>query len=177
MHPAQIFGELIAGWIFADLVTGAFHWWEDRLARPDMPIIGKWLIEANRLHHEEPMVFTTGSLAHRSMAGALVAMVIGGVWILLFGLSVFAIAMTIGGALVNEVHRLAHLGKQPGVLGALQEIGLIQSPAQHAAHHRGTFDRRYCILTDWLNPLLDRAGVWFRLERAIGVSKVEGELS
>ena len=169
MHPAQILGELIAGWLFADLITGAFHWWEDRLARPDMPILGKWLIERNRLHHREPMVFTAGSLSDRSLAAAIAAFAFGAVWISILGLSVFACSMILGGALVNEVHRLAHLGKQPGLVGALQEIGLIQSPAQHSAHHRGAHDRRYCVLTDWLNPLLDRAGVWPRLERALTI--------
>lgn len=167
MHPAQFVGEAMLGWLFADLVTGAFHWWEDRLGRADMPIIGKWLVEPNRLHHVEPMAFTRGSLADRSLACAVAAAIVAGLWLLAFGPSVFCLFFAIGGMAVNEVHRLAHLGKTPGVLGVLQDIGLIQSPAHHAGHHRGEHDRRYLVLTDWLNPVLDRVGLWSGIERLL----------
>ncbi len=168
MHPAQILGEATAGWLLADLATGAFHWWQDRYGRPEMPLLGRWLIEPNRLHHRDPMAFTRGTLADRSLAAAVAAALVGAAWVWLLGPSVFAAALVIGGALASEVHRLAHQGKRPGALGALQEIGLIQSPAQHARHHRGSFDQRYCVLTDWLNPILDRARVWAWLERIVG---------
>ena len=167
MHPAQIFGEAILGWLFADLVTGLFHWWEDRIGRVDMPIVGKWLVEPNRLHHVEPMTFTQGSVADRSLACAVAAGIVAALWVLAFGPSVFCLFFAIGGAVVNEVHRLAHLGKAPGLLGVLQDIGLLQSPAHHAGHHRGEHDQRYLVLTDWLNPVVDRLGLWKRIERLL----------
>lgn len=167
MNAAQILGEAIAGWLFADFVTGLFHWWEDRIGRVDMPFIGKWLIEPNRLHHSDPMAFTGGTLADRSLASAVAACTLATLWVLAFGPSVFCLAFAIGGSVVNEVHRLAHLGKAAGLIGMLQEVGLLQSPAHHAGHHRGAHDRRYLVLTDMLNPVLDRLKVWDRLENAL----------
>ena len=52
-------------------------------------------------------------------------------------------------------------------MGVLQEIGLLQSPVHHAGHHRPPSDRRYCVLTDWLNPVLDAVGIWALLERGL----------
>jgi hypothetical protein len=64
--------------------------------------------------------------------------------------------LAIGGALANEVHRYAHQpSAAPGWVRVLQEIGLCQSPKEHSAHHRPPHDANFCILTDWLNPLLE----------------------
>jgi sterol desaturase/sphingolipid hydroxylase (fatty acid hydroxylase superfamily) len=162
---ADGFGQLVLGWLLADFLTGAFHWWEDRVARIDMPILGRWLIEPNRLHHVDPLAFTRGSFAQRSQAAIVAVAACSAIWLLAFGPSVFWVAVTMGGACATEVHRMAHERKRGGAFGALQDIGLIQSPTHHAGHHRGEFDQRYCVLTGWLNPILDRMHFWHHLER------------
>jgi ubiquitin-conjugating enzyme E2 variant len=76
--------------------------------------------------------------------------------------------MTLGGLVVNEIHRLAHRPALAGpLIKTLQEIGVIQSPRHHCGHHREPTDTRYCILTDWLNPILDRLRFWSALEHLL----------
>jgi ubiquitin-conjugating enzyme E2 variant len=95
---------------------------------------------------------------------------IAGVY-LVSGPSLFWLAASAGGLMSYEVHRWAHAPRlAPRWAVVLQEIGLFQSPKDHAAHHRPPQDRAYCILTAWLNPVLDAAGVWRRLERLTGRS-------
>jgi ubiquitin-conjugating enzyme E2 variant len=74
----------------------------------------------------------------------------------------------------NEIHAWAHSkGKVASWIDALQSIGLLQSPKHHAQHHIDPFESKYCVMTDLLNPLLDRIKFWRRLEwiveRTLGV--------
>ena len=69
----------------------------------------------------------------------------------------------------NEVHKWAHRSRRENgrVIGFLQDAGLIQSQRHHARHHRAGKDTHYCVLTNYLNPLLESVGLWAFLERAI----------
>lgn len=168
MSVALILGQALIGWLIADLLRGLFHWWEDRVARTDWPIIGPAVVAPNRLHHVDVLAFTRSSLIARNAAVWVIVMVISGVWFALAGASVTWATATLGGLIVNEVHRMAHLPASAGRVAAVfQDMGLLQSPKHHAGHHRGQNVRRYCILTDWLNPALDALGVWSRLEHAM----------
>ncbi|MFN9421301.1 MAG: fatty acid desaturase CarF family protein [Pirellula sp.] len=44
---------------------------------------------------------------------------------------------------------------------------MLQSPKHHAQHHIEPFESKYCVMTDWLNPILDRLDFWRRLEEII----------
>lgn len=95
-------------------------------------------------------------------------------WVALFGPSLVLLSAAIGGAASTEIHYWTHRVKdRPKAIRVMQEIGIIQSPAQHSQHHRPPSDRRYCIVTDWLNPLLDAARVWERLEAALTKMNLE----
>lgn len=166
---ASAVGELLIGWLAADLMSGAFHWWQDRLASPHWPHVGPWLIEPSRLHHREPLAFVAGSFAYRN--GATFAFVAGvaAAWLALLGPSLSLAAAMVGGALSTQIHYWTHRPSAGGTLvRVLQEIGVVQSPKHHAGHHRPPQDRRYCVLTDWCNPVLDALRVWDRLERLLG---------
>lgn len=164
---STIVGQALLGWLLADLVTGAFHWWEDRFGREDWPLIGPWLIAPNRLHHAAPLAFAQHGFWPRNAASIVAALVVGFAWLLLTGPSVLMAAALAGGALANEVHYFAHRPSAAGpVLRVLQQTGLVQSPKGHAAHHRPPHQVNYCVLTDWLNPALEAVGLWSRLERA-----------
>jgi hypothetical protein len=165
---AEIFGQAVLGWLLADLLSGIVHWWQDRVPSTNMPVLGKWLIEPSRLHHREPLVFAQGSFWDRSFAMMVAALAVSLVWWLVAGASVLWFFCTLGGMVVTEVHRLAHEPRKAGtVLLTMQQIGIIQSPKHHAGHHRPPMDRRYCILTDWLNPALDQLRVWERFENLL----------
>ena len=156
---SQYVGEALLGWLIADLFSGLFHFWQDRWGAEDTPFIGGWLIRPARLHHEKPLVFLDGSFLYRNGATFAFVGLIAGFWLMLFGPSVMLAAAVLGGALTTQVHYWAH---RPGSAGPtvrmFQEIGLIQSPKHHAGHHRPPQNVRYCVLTDWLNPVLDVGG-------------------
>lgn len=165
---ALILGQLLLGWLIADIVTGLFHWWEDRVASTATPLVGRYLIVPNRAHHRDPQAITQHGLSQRSRDTALFALAIGIAWWLLLGSSIVLAAACVGGIVSTEVHYAAHKPLVlPRWIRVLQEVGLLQSPAHHAGHHRPGSSRRYCILTDWLNPPLDALAVWARLERLL----------
>jgi hypothetical protein len=49
----------------------------------------------------------------------------------------------------------------------LQKAGFLITPKEHARHHSGGHDDHYCVVTGWMNPLLDRTGFWRGLERLV----------
>lgn len=164
----EIVGQIIIGWLLADLLAGIFHWWEDRCGRESWPIIGPWLVSPNRLHHIKPTAFLATSFFARNRALFVVAGLIGGALMWWLGPSVLLVTMTIGGALSAEIHAWTHKpSKMPKAIRVLQETGFFQSPKHHAGHHRPPQDKRYCPITDWLNPTLDALKVWDRMERLL----------
>jgi sterol desaturase/sphingolipid hydroxylase (fatty acid hydroxylase superfamily) len=175
---AAIIGQLLLGWLLADFVTGVFHWWEDQFGKATWPIVGPWLIAPNRLHHTDPLAFTRHGFLERNGASIVAASIALDLLVFIFGLSPGLVAFALGGALSNEVHRYAHQpSAAPGWVRVLQEIGLFQSPKMHSGHHRPPQSANYCVLTDWLNPLLEalrffeRAELLFRRDGHVG----EGE--
>jgi ubiquitin-conjugating enzyme E2 variant len=50
---------------------------------------------------------------------------------------------------------------------ALQRIGLMQSRGHHGVHHRAPYAIRFCPMTNYLNPVLDRMQFWRTVERAL----------
>jgi hypothetical protein len=166
---SALIGQLLLGWLAADLVTGAFHWWEDKFGSESWPIVGPWIIRPNRLHHRAPLAFTKHGFWGRNRASIIAALIAGALLGFLFGPQPWILALAIGGGLSNEIHRFAHQPSSATVwLGVLQQIGVIQSPREHARHHRPPHDANFCILTDWLNPLLEAVGFWTRLEGLFG---------
>lgn len=167
MTFAEFVGQALLGWIIADLVGGVVHWVEDRLLTEHTPFLGQVSLD-NQLHHREPMAFTAGSAIERSANTVLLSFAIGAVWLAVFGWSVALVFAIIGGSVTNEVHAKAHQ-RTTGWLRVFQDTGIIQSTRHHTVHHRPPQMVRYCILTDWCNPILDALDFWGRLERLLGV--------
>ena len=166
MGELSIIAQLIAGWLLVDLIGGLFHWFEDRMGSPDWPILGRHVIGPNRQHHLQPLAFTRSGFISRNWTTWMAVAVIVAPLLAIFGTSVWLIAATLGGLMSNQVHYWAHLpSRAPASVRVLQDLGVMQSSRQHQLHHAPPHDRRYCVLTDWLNPLLDRLQVWSRLER------------
>jgi hypothetical protein len=160
--------SIIAGILLADFVTGVVHWLEDRFGSEAWPLLGPLVIAPNRLHHREPLAFTRAGFLSRNSTAAAGALAIGAAALLVFGPSL-VLGVAIGaGCLANEVHLWAHRpDRAPRIVRMLQATGLLQSRRHHSVHHAAPHDRRYCTLTSWLNPLLDRAGFWRLLEAPI----------
>ena len=163
-----ILAKLLAGWLIADLLGGIVHWLQDRVLTEATPILGAGVIAANRRHHRDPMAFVAGSIWRRNGTTWLAAAVGSVLWLALAGPSLVWIAATIGGSLGSAVHFLAHQPRLAHpIVRVLQDIGLVQSAAHHAGHHRAPSERRYCPLTGWINPVLDGLGIWDRLEAVL----------
>jgi plasmanylethanolamine desaturase len=160
--------QALAGWLLADLGSGVIHWAQDRYGSPRWPLVGGIVRDTIR-HHRRPMGFLKKPVLARSgrMIGlsclVLAALLVAGAPL------AFALPLSAGVFLSNEVHAAAHARAQdlPRPVRWLQRVGLIQSPLHHAAHHRHLKNVNFCTLTDWLNPLLERGRVWRRLEALI----------
>lgn len=164
-----LIGQALVGWLLADLLGGIVHWWEDRIGRPSNRWIERHVLEPNRLHHDEPLAFTKTGFWYRNSTTLIAAAIPAALWLWLGGPSVVLLFAFVGGAFQNEIHYWTHMPRS-GVVRVLQQIGIIQSVAGHARHHKPPQNRNYCVLTDWLNPLLEHFSVWHRLERRLGIT-------
>lgn len=154
--------------ILADFVSGLIHWLEDAYARPGMPLLGR-VAEENLRHHARPRDFLAKSwwqsshdlllLGLATIWAALLTDTFS-LWLLLFaGLAVNA----------NQVHKWAHQGprENPRLVTWLQRLKLLQTPREHARHHRGSKQSHYCVMTNALNPVLERLKLWQGLEATV----------
>jgi len=161
--------HLLLGWLIADFISGILHWLEDRVLWVGMPVISKSVVEPNRLHHIRPAAFLEQGFLTRNSTGWVVALQLSFLWIALIGFSFVWLGATLGGLVATEVHARAHRKQGGTFIGVLQDIGIIQSTYHHGQHHRGDFDRRYCVLTGWLNPVIDWIGLWAGLEKFLTI--------
>lgn len=168
---------ILGAWLAADFLSGLVHWWEDRA------LVGAsrfaWLNSVradNERHHRHPTSFLTLSWWSNISTTAPPAWAIAAL-ALWSGHSFFALTIFFLG-FGNLIHRWSHDHRddRPVVVIAFQRIGLFASPSQHAGHHfrrgkkveRETADCRFCVMSDWLNPVLDRVGLWRALSAIFG---------
>lgn len=172
----MFFLKLLVTVVIADLVAGLVHWAEDAYARPDSSWLGR-IARDNLLHHSRPREFLKKSWWQSSgdllLVGALViaATLLAGVfngWILL-GVLLAANA--------NQIHKWAHSSRreQPAIAHWLQRARILQTPRHHARHHSGRKNTHYCVITNFVNPVLETIRFWTALEwlvlRTTGVAR------
>jgi ubiquitin-conjugating enzyme E2 variant len=58
----------------------------------------------------------------------------------------------------------AHSSRPPRPVQLLQRTGLLQPASHHAEHHKRPYASRFCTMTTFLNPVLDRIRFWRVLE-------------
>jgi hypothetical protein len=155
--------------LIADLVSGLVHWTEDTFWTEKTPVVGNWIVRPNLLHHRDGHAFTRNSWLQSSwdlvLAGALILLVAG-----LLNLDSWPVWLfVVIGANANQIHKWAHMppAAVPAWVNLLQRLHLLQSASHHAAHHRGGKDSNYCVITEVMNPVLDRIGFWRVLERIL----------
>jgi plasmanylethanolamine desaturase len=159
--------ELVAVWLLADFVSGVVHWAEDSYGRETTPVIGRWVVAPNLLHHRDASAFVRSSWFASSWdlaaVGAMILVAAGLAGMLTWHVALFVLL----GANANQIHKWNHTRRScmPPAVRLLQRLYLLQSPRHHAQHHRGAKDSHYCVITEMLNPLLDRLGWWRMLEK------------
>lgn len=143
----------------ADLLSGVFHWLEDRYGNPEWPIIGQWIVKPNLYHHIRPAALCEGTYWHRNNTTILTSLV---------GVALFWWCLPVAIAFVllsqaNEIHSWAHQ-KCNGLIRWLQTVGIFQSCQHHRIHHQQPFNKYYCVMTNYLNPLLSFVMFWQAVE-------------
>ena len=161
--------EFAAVWLAADFTSGVVHWAEDSYGQASTPVIGRWLIEPNLLHHRNASAFVAKSWFESSWdlaaVGVAVLAAAGMTGLLTWQVGLFVLL----GANANQIHKWNHMpcSRVPWTVRALQRLRLLQSRRHHARHHRGAMTSHYCVITDVLNPVLDRLGWWRLLEKLL----------
>jgi ubiquitin-conjugating enzyme E2 variant len=169
--------KVLFTWLITDLISGFVHWLEDSYGHPHAPIIGRYVTTPDLLHHYDPRKFVTNSWFSSSdlllltcVAGLLIAFAMGRM-----GPMVFLSAAL--GVNANQIHKWCHRTPRENgpVITWMQRLRLVQSPRHHHGHHVDRKDACYCVLTDFLNPVLDRCRFWRALEflmlKAFGLRK------
>lgn len=158
---------LLYAWLLADFIAGVIHWAQDKLlvGQPSRFKIVNEIRADNVLHHDRPAAMLSFSYWDNISTSVIFAWPITTGMIFLDCRPVFYLAVFFS-SFGNLVHRFAHLpkGKVSRPIRLLQATGLFISIKHHAAHHadeNGLIEKedttgRYCPMTNWLNPILDR---------------------
>ena len=161
--------EALAVLLAADAASGLVHWAEDRYGNRSTPIIGRWIVEPNILHHRRGTDFVSRGWLESSWdllaVGAIVLLATHALDRLTWHVWFFVLL----GVNANQIHKWNHMPRSriPNAVRLLQALGLLQSAKHHARHHQGAKDTHYCVITPFLNPLLDRSRFWHRLEQLV----------
>jgi ubiquitin-conjugating enzyme E2 variant len=171
----QLCTGIILAVLLADFITGVIHWWEDTYGDPDWKIIGRWVIEPNIIHHQDPLFVTRGSFWSRNYQTMIPAFAITlsswwseGPWWL-------TLATFIAG-FGAEIHVWSHRPRRDNywAVNLLHDMCLIQTPRYHSMHHHSPFSTHFCAITNILNPVLEITRFWTAVEHClscIGIKK------
>jgi ubiquitin-conjugating enzyme E2 variant len=158
--------KFTAAVLAADFVVGVIHWIEDAYIREDWPVLGHWVGRPNVLHHYQPRFFTRKSWFASCWDQNLGALLfLGLAWalgVLSWPLVLFAVL--VGNA--NEIHKWAHRSRKENgrLVSFLHDIRLLQGARHHAIHHTDPKSTHYCVITEFLNPILEHLRFWTRIE-------------
>lgn len=161
----------MGAYILADLATGIYHWGIDNYGDAKTPIFGSQ-IDAFQGHHKRPWTITKRQFANNIHALARPATFALAPFLLLPNhayldsfLSVFLACVVYS----QQFHAWAHAKKRdvPGLVFALQEMGVLVSRKMHGAHHRPPYNVNYCIVSGLWNPILDSTNFFATLEKII----------
>ena len=163
---------VLAAVLLADFVSGAVHWAEDAYARYKprrrVPLINTIALD-NDLHHRRPRDFLVRNWWQSSwdlaLIGSVLLLAAWAIGHLSCALLVFVV-LTVN---ANQMHKWTHRNprENPWWVTQLQRVYLLQTPRHHARHHSGDKNSHYCVVTNFLNPLLEEVSFWRRAEKVI----------
>ena len=174
---AIFIGKAAAVWLLTDFLSGFFHWLEDAYGSPFWPIVGRHVTKPNILHHYLPRAFVSNSWYLSSRLLLLVCTLIALIAVATGAFNWMVALCLLLGANANQVHKWSHQARYEtsAPVRLLQRLRLIQTPAHHHRHHSLRKNTHYCVLTNFLNPVLDRVRFWAALEwlvaRTLGVQR------
>lgn len=127
------------------------------------------MTKPNILHHYAPRAFIANSWWRSSRLLLAIYLLITTIT-LAMGVFTWMVALSmVLGLSANQVHKWSHRSRREnrGVVHWMQRLHLIQSPTHHHRHHVYGKDSHYCVLADFLNPLLGSLNVWRGVERLL----------
>ncbi|MFO0940093.1 MAG: fatty acid desaturase CarF family protein [Pirellulales bacterium] len=179
--------QILVAWLFADFVTGLFHWWEDRYLDDNQTLeFFQGVAQDNKRHHQYPTALCMCSWWENMRSAAIFASPVGfGLWLIdmpiWFWMGIYFTGFG------NLIHRFSHEPKRKlnWFILAMQKTGLFISHEHHAKHHyfddgkrvdpKWNSTRTYCPMTNWVNPILDGIGFWWAIEsllKAVGIRPI-----
>lgn len=165
-----VFIQIVSAWLLADFLSGVLHWFQDRYCQRYWPVIGDIIVEPNDIHHVTPRSFTTDGFFLRNWASFVVAFVAGFLFYGTGTLNWFTGGFVAASSfLPTQAHYWAHRSETENgpLISTLQRLGVIQSSQHHWRHHRGSKDKYFCTMTDFVNPVLERIQFFQRVEKVI----------
>ena len=144
-------------WIAADFITGIIRWWEDTYGNP------------NLIHHKQQTKLLEGSYWNRINTSFFAIAMIGAVFWLI-GLCSWQIILCLLFCVQgNEIHAMSHRPDKVNgrIILFLQKKGIFQSKKTHRWHHKAPYETNFCIMSDFVNPILNAIGFWRKLEYLI----------
>jgi ubiquitin-conjugating enzyme E2 variant len=169
------FVQIILGYLLADFLGGVFHWFEDTYLPycTKVPFLSG-IAKSNEMHHYYPRLIVNRKWYQNIYETFLITLTF--FVIFCFTLSykiwknywIFIFTLLIISTFLNILHKFAHMRdcETHAIVKAFQFFGLIQKHEYHAVHHEGA-DQRYCVLSVYLNPILDTIHFWRGVEHII----------
>ena len=169
--------EIVIVVLVTDFLSGVLHWLEDSYGDARWPVTGRLVTRPNILHHRRPTAFTEHSwLKSASVLLFLATVILAVTWA--GGVLTWHVLLLVAlGVNANEIHKWNHLpaSKRGRIVVALRKLSLLQTPQHHGRHHSSSKNTNYCVITNFVNPVLEVLDIWRKSERAIevllGVSK------
>jgi plasmanylethanolamine desaturase len=162
----MVITQVAATFLLADFVSGVAHWWEDTYARPDHKWFG-WIAKDNDVHHARPREFLVKTWIESSWDLLLIAVVVvagaAAMGALTWHVWLFALLT----ANANQFHKWTHSAERERgrLISYLQRLRILQTPRHHSKHHQGEKNSYYCVITNFLNPMLEEINFWRNTER------------
>ena len=123
----------------------------------------------NELHHRRPRAFLARGWWASSWDLVLLGTLVLVAACRLERMSAAVLLFVLLAANANQIHKWTHRNprENPWIATQLQRLYLLQTPRHHGRHHAGEKNSHYCVVTNFLNPLLEEVGFWRRLERLV----------
>lgn len=162
----SLFGIVFLIITVADFYSGLLHWFLDTYGNPQWKFVGKLLVAPALKHHECPRDLVKPSYWQRNKVRYLFALILCSIAYII-GTDVWMIIIFfIFASHTSEFHAISHRSEKENgkFITFLQKLRLIQTKRHHAWHHKAPHECNYCVITNWLNPILDGIQLWRRME-------------
>lgn len=176
----QIVCQILIGFFLADFVSGFGHWIEDTYLSycTKIPLLSG-IAKDNEMHHYYPRLIVSCSTLESMQVTTPLVLVFYSIIYIFFKTHMFTYRFLYATMFpfllfTNIIHKFAHMRdcEKNSILKFLQKIGLFCSSKEHHLHHT-IADKKYCVNTNYLNPILDNLGFWKLLEFIISLFGIQ----